>query len=416
MVKNLSCLIGLWAVLSASIAMADDKPKVEFRDGDRIAFVGNEFFERDQERGYIETELTTRFPDKNLTFRNLGYSGDTVRADARNLCAGWANFGPEDQGFARLTDLIKHINPTLVFVAYGMNESFDGAAGVEPFVEGLNRMLDMLGANGARIVLVSPIRHEDLGKPLPDPAEHNKSLALYVAAMENMAQQRGMAFINLFKAMGDNPGTFDGIHLTPAGYWRAATVLEQECGYTPRAIRLEIDAKDGSAKPTGIKISNVKADPQSVQFMGTSQMLPLAAAPNQPADAHHEFPVVLAPGQALTLTIAHLAPGQYTLKGDDQVVTSATSEGWQQGQVIRGPDALQTEQLRRIVVAKNFDFFNFWRPDNDTYIFGYRKHEQGRNAAEIPQFEPLVAAKEAEIAKLRVPVSHTYVIVKAEVK
>jgi hypothetical protein len=29
---------------------------------------------------------------------------------------------------------------------------------------------------------------------------------------------------------------------------------------------------------------------------------------------------------------------------------------------------------------------------------------------EIPRFEPLVEAKEAEIAKLRVPVSHTFVL------
>ena len=36
---------------------------------------------------------------------------------------------------------------------------------------------------------------------------------------------------------------------------------------------------------------------------------------------------------------------------------------------------------------------------------GYRrykiKHEQGNNAIEIPQFDPLVAAKEKEIAQLR---------------
>ena len=50
---------------------------------------------------------------------------------------------------------------------------------------------------------------------------------------------------------------------------------------------------------------------------------------------------------------------------------------------------------------ENFDFFNYWRPENDSYILSFRKKEQGQNAVEIPQFKPLVEAKETEIAKLR---------------
>ena len=32
-----------------------------------------------------------------------------------------------------------------------------------------------------------------------------------------------------------------------------------------------------------------------------------------------------------------------------------------------------------------------------TYLFGFRKHEQGRNASEIPQFDPLIADLEKQI-------------------
>jgi lysophospholipase L1-like esterase len=368
MVKQLICVAGIAVALLAQGAGAALKPKVEFKDGDRIVFLGNEFFEREADRGYIETELTTRFPDKNLTFRNLGYSGDTVRADARNLCSGWAVFGPADQGFDRLRNHIEHIKPTLIFVAYGMNESFAGPKGLDAFVQGLDRMLDMLessNAPGVRIVLISPIRHEDLGPPLPDPTEHNKNIQLYIDAMEKVAQQRAYPFINLFVALGDGtkdpfhtPFTFDGIHLTPYGYWRVAMVLERAFGYAPRS----------TARP------DVKPDasPSSVGADGRL-LLPLAPPPEDSPKA--------------------LRNGSATLPGVP---------------VLRGPGTDQEEQLRRTIVAKNFDFFNFWRPDNDTYIFGYRKHEQGRNAVEIPRFEPLVAAREAEIAKLRAPVIHSY--------
>ena len=59
------------------------------------------------------------------------------------------------------------------------------------------------------------------------------------------------------------------------------------------------------------------------------------------------------------------------------------------------------DQIRTLVLEKNQLFFHRWRPQNETYIFGFRKKEQGRNAVEIPQFDPLIAEKEAAIAKIK---------------
>ncbi|MGI8603458.1 MAG: SGNH/GDSL hydrolase family protein [Verrucomicrobiales bacterium] len=56
------------------------------------------------------------------------------------------------------------------------------------------------------------------------------------------------------------------------------------------------------------------------------------------------------------------------------------------------------EKLRTLILDKNKLFFHRWRPANETYLFGFRKHEQGNNAAEIPLFDPLIEAKEKEIA------------------
>lgn len=54
----------------------------------------------------------------------------------------------------------------------------------------------------------------------------------------------------------------------------------------------------------------------------------------------------------------------------------------------------QHPSLRETIIAKNHLFFQRWRPQNEIYLFGSRKHEQGRNGAEIPQFDPLIAEKE----------------------
>jgi lysophospholipase L1-like esterase len=58
------------------------------------------------------------------------------------------------------------------------------------------------------------------------------------------------------------------------------------------------------------------------------------------------------------------------------------------------------EPLRAAIQTKNELYFHRWRPQNETYLFGFRKHEQGKNAKEIVEFDPLIAAAEADILKL----------------
>jgi len=59
----------------------------------------------------------------------------------------------------------------------------------------------------------------------------------------------------------------------------------------------------------------------------------------------------------------------------------------------------KSEALRKLVHEKNRLFFNKWRPQNETYIYGFRKYEQGRFQAETPMYDPLVAALEEQIAQ-----------------
>ena len=64
----------------------------------------------------------------------------------------------------------------------------------------------------------------------------------------------------------------------------------------------------------------------------------------------------------------------------------------------------QLDGLRRGVVAKNELFFHRWRPQNETYLFGFRKHEQGKNAKEVAEFDPLVAKAEEAVEAVRAAV------------
>ena len=67
------------------------------------------------------------------------------------------------------------------------------------------------------------------------------------------------------------------------------------------------------------------------------------------------------------------------------------------------PDANQPviKGLQKALQRKNELFFHRWRPANHTYIFGFRKREQGRNAVEIEQFDALLEKADAAIAALK---------------
>lgn len=61
-------------------------------------------------------------------------------------------------------------------------------------------------------------------------------------------------------------------------------------------------------------------------------------------------------------------------------------------------------KLRAAVVEKDRLFFHRWRPANETYLFLFRKHEQGQNAKEIPMFDPLIAEQEKKVEEARAAV------------
>jgi hypothetical protein len=295
----------VFALLSLAALVPAADP-LSLKDGDRIVWIGNTLVEREQRYGYWETALQAAVPDKAITFRNLGWSGDTVFGDSR------AGFDTPAQGFQRLVGLTLELKPTVIIVSYGMNEAFEGLAGLPRFVAGLEKLLDALSPANARIVLTSPIDYESrVLRVALEPSQYS-DLKAYAGAIGEVASKRKLRFADLDKAVkewkgGMNPRrqvTYNGMHLAEDGYRTTASMFVSQLG------------------------------------------IPI---PNKP-----------------------------------------------------GRNSLATqEQLREAVVAKNELFFHRWRPQNETYLFGFRKHEQGKNAKEVAEFDPLVDQAEKEINRIK---------------
>ncbi len=149
-------------VLVLNKAKAAQRGLFQFEQDDRVVFLGATFMERLQSTGFLEAMLSSRLVGKNVTFRNLGWSGDTVWGDAR------AVFGARADGFKRLVKDVAETNPTLIIIGYGENEAYAGPEGLEDFRQGLNDLLNSLEPTGARILLVAPRQQEFLGQRLAE--------------------------------------------------------------------------------------------------------------------------------------------------------------------------------------------------------------------------------------------------------
>ena len=373
----------------------------ELVDGDRVVFLGNTFIEREQAYGYLETALTIRWPDRNITFRNLGWSGDTVTGIAR------ARFGNVDEGFRHLEEHVHAAKPTVIFVYYGTNEAFEGEAGLEKFEKDLAKLLEVLEATGARIVMMLPLFQENFGPPLPDPWEYNEKLKSYRQVLVDAAQQRGHLAIDLEenlwthdeRAANDWILTENGMHLSDEGYRTMGWALETELRLVSesRLVKLR-PATPPNAAPVaqGTRLSDLKHTATGASFKAIDERLPY-------------------PRDAETITIEGLEPGIYELSIDGKAVWKVNHNWWTKGGIIdAGPQHDQVEALRKVICEKNELYFHRWRPQNETYLYLFRKHEQGNNAREIPQFDPLVEAKEQEIARLRKPVPHEYKLTRVD--
>jgi hypothetical protein len=407
----------VWLTLLAScplVHFSDAPLPLELKDGDRVVLIGDTFIERDQQYGYLETVITLAHPDKNFTFRNLGWSADTVLGLSR------AGFDPPEAGFRELTKQLTAARPSVVIVGYGMADSFDGKEGLPRFLKGLEALLDLISNMKARVILLSPIAHEYLGRPLPDPASHNRDLLLYRDAIRDTARSRGAGFVDLFEFFehqmknpprirtgGVPPFTDNGIHLTRDGYMAAAFFITQALGLG-QAWELRGATLEWRGNLVGCdhsRVRQIQRQGNRLRFIMTDLYLP-------PPPSFLNGSVNFSPRR---LDLQGLEPGRYTLTVDGQEVAGFDPEnrGTVSLALKAGPECNQAELLRKTINDKNRLFFHRWRPQNITYLFGFRSHEQGNNAIEVPRFDPLVENREQDIARLRKPVPHAYELIRA---
>ena len=390
--------------------------KLTFIGGDRVMLLGDGLIEQMQKHGYLESRLTAGNSDKKLYFRNIGWSGDTPAGIARDgLGTLQAGLEPANEGWVQLKKQITDIKPTVAMIGYGMASSLDGSS-LDQFKSDYQRLVKHIKSsagkkNPLRLVFMSPIAHENLGGKLPDGKVHNSDLEKYREVIGDLAKEHDAWFVDLYRYLRPSRGsatthmTTDGIHLSDYGYWMMAAAAEYSFSLTPFNFRFGI--LPGATERQGgygIKLSDIKITTDDrVTMTGQFDGLP-------PYYFHPKKDTALVQRTAIgRIQFIGVPEGSFTLVADGAEIHTAGTKEWAGGAFIDGgPDVDQVEKLRGLIVEKNELYFHRSRPQNQAYLWGFRRHEQGNNYQEMARFEPLIRQKEQAIFELSKTVSRKF--------
>ncbi|HLR31208.1 MAG TPA: PVC-type heme-binding CxxCH protein, partial [Fodinibius sp.] len=159
---------------------------------------------------------------------------------------GWSadevGLRPRPLNYEDLDAQLSRQKADIIFAFFGMNEAFKGPDSLENFKRQLKDFLQNMkgreynGEAPPEVILVSPIAQEEKGQGFPDPSEQNNNLQLYTKAMQTVAGELQISFINLYepskRLMGQEsePLTTNGIHLNEAGYEKMSEHMARALG------------------------------------------------------------------------------------------------------------------------------------------------------------------------------------------
>lgn len=265
LISGKSSLIGLLVVVGLAIvaftAFQSARRSVTAADplkvgkGAHIMLLGNNLGSRMMNYDNFETEMQVRYPDDSLYIRNMCDAGDTPGFRPRSSrFSPWAFPGAEkfqteyanpsdSQGqFESPDEWLTRLKTDVIIAFFGYNESFQGKEGLANYKAELDAFIKWTlnqkynGRNAPQLAIVSPIAFEDLSATLdlPNGKKENENIALYARAMQEVAEQNKVLFVDAFapsqKWYDDSkePLTIDGSQLTEEGYKKLGVLLADQ--------------------------------------------------------------------------------------------------------------------------------------------------------------------------------------------
>lgn len=334
----------------------------------RIVFIGNSLIEEAGKYGILEWMMMNAWPDRNLTFRNLGWSGDTADGQARS----YISQPPEP--YDLLLQQIDTLNPTLVVIGYGGVEAYEGQNGLEAFGKNLDRLIKDVDSLGAHSVLLSTIPEFAAEKLALNGQERNEQLALYAGKIKELAHQHGKPFVDFSSALeaaGSKAYTETGLHLNGLGYYILGEKILEALGYTIPEWKLTVDTRGQEIiGSSGMNVTVEQISRTDIDLRIQPNFKPVLV------DGENKIPQIL--------IVRGLKKGIYELNIGGENILAASAADMEDGVVItQGGTFDLAREIQELFSEINDLYFWEYRPLNRTYLVGFRRYEQGQNSYEL---------------------------------
>ncbi len=257
------------AAMAAKNSSADSD-KALFQDGDRVAFVGNSITHGGFFWPFVMTYYATRFPERNITFFNIGISGDNAGGLVRRMNS----------------DILPH-NPTVSVLMIGMNDVSRGmylpgadtvgrgakaAKVLETYKAAYKTVVDSLKAHSRELILLTPsIYDQESQVETPNNKGVNDVLYTFGEYIKSIAPSYNATLVDMWaetnkinRAIIANDPTKsvlrkDRVHPDEPGSLVMAYEFLKDTKAPKYVSLVEINAKSGKVTETeNCKVSNVK--------------------------------------------------------------------------------------------------------------------------------------------------------------
>ena len=421
-------------VVAAALFPSAFAAEFQIHDGERVVFLGDSITEQRLYTTYIEAYALTRHPDWKLSFRNVGWGGDTAwlrqraHPDEKDLFAADAAAQQkmvEDSVGRGLSRDVLPLKPTFVTVKFGMNDHSYQAFRPDIFAAYTRSQTEIakeLAAAGARVTFLTPQPIEDK-RADPDQDIRNQSLRKFSDGLKEVAAKNGAGFVDQFDpymglmmaARAADPkaviGAGDAVHPGPTGHTLMAWAVLKGLGATPEVSSVAVDFGKKSVTTTGCKVEKLTVADGKVSFDRLDKALPMPI--DQRAEAALKLAPVLADLSLYDLQVTGLPEGTYEITIDGESAAKASADALAKGWNLTnsgGPITAQSREVLKQVFAKNNLYFDRWR---NVQLYSFPAWAKGaeveaRRDAEVKRLDGEIAAAEAAIDVARKPKVHHF--------
>jgi lysophospholipase L1-like esterase len=330
-------------VITCSCFLFASAQQVEFKDGDRVCFVGNSITMGGEFHHQIALAYALRFPDRKITFYNCGISGDVTGGILNRMDSDILVNKPN---WCVLMAGMNDVNGSLYTAAFREKEGVEKMRqnALMIYRENMEAIIKRLLQEGIKVALQKPTIYDETAKLNSDDCKgRNAALgqcAIYVQELANKYHLPVVDYYNILLQVNstiqkrDSTATIigkDRVHPGPYGNFVMAYQFLKTSGFDAdcSVTNMSLSGKKVKTSTAGASISNVVNNFTGISFKSLEQSLPFPAPwPAFKVDSLVPFTTDL---NREILKVKGLKKGKYELLIDSTVIATFSNKELSKG-------------------------------------------------------------------------------------